>query len=232
MTQESNIEARALMLLGRNIPITVVASTLGVEPSRISQMMSRNDFSQAVQETRFKDAAASASRDATIDSVEDMLLDRIKEAAPMLHKARDLFSAFNIINAAKRRSGINSDALTNSGAQVTTLIVHQRIVQNFTTNINNQVIKVGDQSLVTIGSGSLANKIREQQASAIYRLMKPPEQSIELAPLTLENGNDSARIEELSTRDPPEATAPGSTSSQAATLEVAGFPPLEESLYS
>ncbi len=67
----SSIEDRALVLLGAGIGGEAVANALGVTPSRISQLLSEQAFSDAVSTLRYENLQKHNNRDASYDTIED-----------------------------------------------------------------------------------------------------------------------------------------------------------------
>ena len=66
----------------------------------------------------------------------------------------ELLKSFQVINLAKRRGQSAPESLT-SKQTVVQLNIPSIILQRFTSNIHNQVVQVGEQSLITIQSGQL-----------------------------------------------------------------------------
>jgi hypothetical protein len=147
-------ETRALALLGQGIPPTAVANALGVDISRISQLLSDETFAAAVVEKKFEALSKHNERDASIDGMEDKLLEQLKYALPMMTRPMEIIRAFAVINAAKRRGQSAPEALT-SKQTILQLNIPQILLQQFTTNVHNQVVQVGEQSLLTIPSAAL-----------------------------------------------------------------------------
>lgn len=153
-TTSTATEDRALTLLGQGIEPKMVASALGVSVSRIAQLLSDESFAQKVAEARFSSISKHTERDLRADKIEDMLLDRLENIIPMLYDPMKIVHAYSKINAAKRRTSGTPETVTQQ-QQVLSLTLPTMIIQHFTTNINNQVIKAGSQDLVTIQSGQM-----------------------------------------------------------------------------
>jgi len=152
--------ARILDMLGNGLAPTVVASALGVTDSYISQLIGEESFSQQVTALRYKNLQAATSRDRDYDSIEDELIKKMKDLLPLMYKPMEVLRAITVINQAKRRG---ADAPDNT-------VIHQTIVQltlpnaittRFTKDINNQVIAVGEQELITIDAKQLINNTKK-----------------------------------------------------------------------
>lgn len=156
----SLLEEKALELLSGNISAEIVAATLGVTPSAISQLISREDFAKELSELKFKKLQKYNERDNEYDKIEDALLVNLKNAVPMMMKPNEVLRGIQIVNAAKRRGTVNGDHVTTT-SQTISLSMPTIIVNRFQVNVNNQVVQVGEQSLVTLPSKDLGTLVEE-----------------------------------------------------------------------
>jgi len=168
----SHTEERALKLLGDGFAPEQVASAIGVSPSRISQLLSDESFSQQVAELRYKTLAAHTERDSAYDSIEDQLLIKLKSSLSMLFDPMKIVKILQVINAAKRR-GQSSQEQISAAQTVVQLNMPTQIYQQFVTNINNQVIKAGSQDLITVQSSQMAGLLAASQALQANLLPSP-----------------------------------------------------------
>lgn len=163
---KNSTEERALSLLGSGIPPETVANALGVSPSRISQLMSQEDFAVAVAQKRYESLAKHNERDSSYDELEDALIKKLSDLLPLMMRPMEVLKAIQIINGAKRRGTSAPEQITQQQT-VVNLVVPIKLVQTFTTDINNQVIQAGEQNLVTIQSGSLLSKVKQNDTKQI-----------------------------------------------------------------
>jgi len=180
-------EDKALSLLGSGVPQEAVASALGVSPSYISQLLSDESFAQQVTELKFEALSKHSQRDRNYDELEDTLLARLKSNAALLIRPLDIMKALQVVNGAKRRGTDSLENIVNQ-QNIVQLTLPAQIVQNFTTNIHNQVIKTGDQDLRTIQSGDLLKTVEvptpiEAQVEEVMELSEPDLDNPELAAL-------------------------------------------------
>ncbi len=147
-------EERALKLLGSGCGPEVVATAIGVSISRISQLLSNIEFAAAVSELRFQNLQKHNEMDNEYDTMEKTLVQNLKDVLPLMMRPMEILKAIQVINAAKRRGQSAPESITNQQT-VVNLTMPKLIMQQFTTNINNQVIKAGSQTLETIQSGSM-----------------------------------------------------------------------------
>jgi len=158
----SNTEQRILSLLGQGIAAEKVASALGITPARISQLLSDKNFAEKVTELRYNNLQSHNLRDSSYDEIEDQLILKLKKTVPLMFRPETILKAIQVINSAKRRGQSAPDQVVNQNT-VVNLILPTQITQKFTTNINNQVIKAGEQELITIKSDSLLNQLHKQE---------------------------------------------------------------------
>jgi hypothetical protein len=154
----TSTEDRALTLLGQGIGPEMVASAVGVSVSRISQLLSDPEFSAKVSELRFSALAKHNERDSAYDLMETQLQEKLKDLIPYMMKPGEVLKAIQIINAAKRRGSSTPDSIINKQT-IVQLVLPTQIINSFTqniqTNIHNQVVRAGEQDLVTIQSGRM-----------------------------------------------------------------------------
>jgi hypothetical protein len=156
-------EERALTLLGQGVPPTAVANALGVDISRISQLLSDDSFASRVVEKKFESLSKHNERDTKIDSLEDALLQKLGDTMPFMTRPMEILKSFSVLNAAKRRGQTAPESLTQKQT-IIQLNIPQIILEKFQSNIHNQVIQVGQQSLITIQSGQLLKHSQEMEA--------------------------------------------------------------------
>jgi hypothetical protein len=160
-TTTTTTETRAISLLGQGLGPEMVASALGVSTSRISQLLSDPEFSAQVADLRFKNLAKHNERDSAYDKLEDELVNRMKDLLPLMYKPMEILQAIKVINAAKRRGSSAPESITGQQT-VVQLLMPTQITQIFaaqaqelTVNSNNQVVRAGNQDLVTVQSGRM-----------------------------------------------------------------------------
>ena len=173
----SSLEEKALTLLGSGVPAENVASALGVVPSRISQLLSTKLFADKVAELRYESLQSHNKRDGRYDSVEDLLLDKLEAAVPLMFKPVTIMTAIKTINGAKRRGQAAPDQIVNT-KNVVNIILPKATASKFTINIDNQVIKAGEQELHTMPSGNLLKQVEDAEQA---RIEAPENQTQELS---------------------------------------------------
>lgn len=165
----STVSTRALSLLGHGIGPEQVASALGVTTSYISQLISNENFSSQVAELRFQNLSKHNERDSQYDSIEDTLIEKMKDLIPFMMRPMEVLKAIQIINGAKRRGASAPESITNQQT-IVQINLPAITVTKFTTNIQNQVIQAGQQELLTIQSGALLKEVKESENERIKNL--------------------------------------------------------------
>lgn len=196
-------EDRAKKLLGQGLSVSVVASTLGVTDSRISQLMADSTFAAEVQKLRFETMQQSTEIDDQYNSMEDRLLKKLDKVLPLINKPKDILQAINTINGAKRRGQAAPDS-TNLAAKVVNLQLPVAIQQQFITNVNKQITEVRDgsghsQTLVTASSGSLDGFVKQRQAPQQPQLASQGVSESDSAEVTSEGSDESGSSKTTST---------------------------------
>lgn len=158
----SGVKARALELLGDGISSSLVAQTLGVTESYISQLLADELFLKGVVERRYEALAKHNKRDAEYDSLEDTLLIRLKETLPMLYDPIRITKVLQVINAAKRRGQSSPESITQQNV-IVNLTLPTAVIDRFsvTKNVDNQILEAGQQKLLTIQSGTLMDRVTQ-----------------------------------------------------------------------
>lgn len=153
-------------MLGFHIPNNVVASALGVSESLISQLLSEEEFAREVQDLKLKNTLQHVTRDREYDSIEDTLINKLKEKLEnglSFTKPSEILAAIRIVNGAKRRS-TPSEVGTTAGARALInlqLPTGTEFAARFVLNGNNQVIEVAGRPLATMGAKSVISQLEK-----------------------------------------------------------------------
>jgi len=160
----TSTEERALALLGSGIAPETVAASLGVSASRISQLLSNDEFASKVATLRYETLAKHNTRDSAYDTLEDALIEKMQDCIPLMHRPMEILKAISVINAAKRRGQSTPESIIEK-QQIISLQIPIQIINKFQTNLDGQVTSIGEQSLITIQSGSLDSLVKNRKES-------------------------------------------------------------------
>lgn len=194
-------EDRALTLLGQGVPPQAVANALGVDISRISQLLSQDEFAQKVVEKKFESLSKNNERDSHIDDLEDKLLKKMQDCLPFMTRPMEILKSFQILNAAKRRGQTAPESLTQKQT-IIQLNIPQIILEKFQSNVHNQVIQVGSQTLVTIPSGQMLKQLEASNA-----LLPTITQTNQNDTITIGSEAEANRTQQSSSAISPNGTA-------------------------
>jgi hypothetical protein len=158
----SSTRDRALSLLGQGISAAHVAAACGVTESAISQLLADEGFASEVATARYSALSKHNERDCKYDGIEDRLIDKLEDLLPMMMRPMEVLKSIQVINAAKRRGSSAPENITEQ-TTVVQIIMPQLAISKFVANQQNQVIRAGDQDLLTIQSGTLLKQAKGAQ---------------------------------------------------------------------
>lgn len=190
----TSTEERALQLLGSGIAAENVAAALGVTPSRIAQLLSDEEFSKKVETLRYENLQRHNLRDDHYDRIEDTLLGKLERSISLMFKPQEILRAIQVVNGAKRRGQSAPQQVTNQNT-IVNLIMPKTIINKFSTNADNQVIRAGEQELHTMPASNLLKQI-EQAAASQAMIQNNPQQYLQI--------QDSQSCEEIINIEPEE----------------------------
>lgn len=178
----ASVEDRALSLLGSGVPASATAAALGVSESRISQLLSDSTFKEQVTELRYNNLQAHNKRDNAYDTLEDTLLGKLEKSLAFMVRPGEILKAIQVVNGAKRRGQSAPEQIVNQSS-IVNIVMPTQIVNKFVTNVNNQVIKAGDQELLTMPSGNLLSRVEGKEDDSATKQL-PASQSADASKAT------------------------------------------------
>lgn len=149
LSNMTQLEQRALVLLGDGHSQETVASTLGVTPGRITQLMSVDWFAEEVSKLRLERLQEHTTRDRKLDRLEDRIIEKLDRSLNLLHKPMDMLRAFRELNQAKRRGNPADTGAILINQTVVNLTLPEAAVNKYRANASGQVIEVNDRSFLT-----------------------------------------------------------------------------------
>lgn len=153
-------------LLGTGLSNEIVATAVGCTVEYISQLMSSEEFANAVIAKRTINLTANTARDRSIDGIEDILIDKLRQLLDdnLIYKPPDILRAFALVNSAKRRGVSSAESLTINNV-VVKLQIPMRVVKEFIQNAQGEVVEVEGQTLVTMPAHTLLKNLTNRQGS-------------------------------------------------------------------
>lgn len=160
---------RIASLLGSGLAPQLVATATGCSPSYISQLLQDETFVADVATLRVKDIETLQKRDGKWDGLEDNLLLQLEKLVPHMFKPRDVLSALQVVNSAKRRAaeltkGSNINQQINIHNTVV-LELPQKTIASYELSKTNEVISVEGKTLAPMPTTVLMNELKTFQAS-------------------------------------------------------------------
>lgn len=164
---ETALQLKGKELLGIGLDQSVVASAIGVSEGLISQWMGDETFAKEVADLRAATAAEAVSRDKKYNSLEDMLLDKLKEkleSGLFMTNAKEILAAIRVINSAVRRG---SPAEVHGKVQTQVVKLHlpenSQFAAKFVLNGQNQVIEIAGRSMATMPAKGVVEQLEKMK---------------------------------------------------------------------
>lgn len=183
----------ALEMLAQGLQPPVVAATIGVTESYISQLLSDEDFAAAVAEKRSLQSQADMQYDDKLARVEEVYLDRIEQKAGMANLQQSM-QAFKIINGAKRKKDRSAQPLTQNIGVVVNIALPTIVAPQYLLNQNSEIVEVEGKTMISASPKSLDGMVAARKPVQQPQLAEKLETAqTERALVTLENVRPVAR---------------------------------------
>lgn len=158
------MEDKIIELLGAGVPASVVATTVGCDPSYVSQLMAREDISGRVAELRLAKAAEHVEHDNNIADLEKVALEKMAKLLPMQTDVMKVTKVFQVLNAAKKSSDVGLAQQASTPATIVSIELPEQAMVALKLTVDKQVVEVGGRSMVPMPSHMVAAKLREKKA--------------------------------------------------------------------
>lgn len=155
---------RILKLLGSGLSNEVVATTVGCDPSYVTQMLSDDHFREQVTILRTETLTKNTKRDQVIDDLEDTILDKLQKSIEYVINPQQLLGAFRTVNQAKRRGAPPQQSVLINNT-VVNLQLPPVIHRTFSMNAENAVVEVEGRPMVTMQARQLLATLAQQRES-------------------------------------------------------------------
>lgn len=166
----NNNQSKALSLLGQGISAVMVASTLGVSESLVSQFLSDSRFANEVTKRKLASLQIQTDIDNKYATAENTLLDKLIKTIPLISKPMDILRGLQVINATKRR-GMADSAVATHQTNIVQINLPAAMAARFITNTANQIVEIQDgegaRSLVTSSPEDVSKFARVIEAERI-----------------------------------------------------------------
>lgn len=152
----TTVRDRIVSYLGQGIQQSVVASSCGVTPAYVSQLLELEEVREAVALLRSKELEVSLETDRSIERIERKALEMVDRKLPFVKNATEAAKVFATLNAARKKAVVGDQASDVAAAQQVVITVPKGAQLLFKLNPNNQVIEVEGRSMATLPSSGLA----------------------------------------------------------------------------
>ena len=166
MSQSSPTRQNALQLLGQGVSPSQAAAALGVSESQISQYLSDEDFSAALQAQRASATAEDLAYDEKLDRVEEEFLGRIEQKAAFANLQQSL-QAFKVLNGAKRRKDSRIAPQSTGSGTIVNITIPVAVIPHYVTNSKNEIVEVEGKTMVSANPKRLEEMLRQRGSSAL-----------------------------------------------------------------
>lgn len=144
---------KAIELLGRRVPASVVANATNLSMSYLHEMCQDEHFMGRIVALQTERLEEATNRDNKYNKLEDKLLERLETLAPNIHDPVKAAQVLKIVNGAIRRgAGENNPAEINMQQGVVTLVMPTNLLNMF-QNKQHEVV-VNDKNEVVAVSGT------------------------------------------------------------------------------
>lgn len=151
----NDTQLQVLELLGKGVPANIVASTLDISPSYVTQCTEHPVFKQELQSMLLVSQLAASQRDEELDSLEDLLIEQVKKTAIYITKPMEAMKALQMVNGMKRRGLGGSEgaaSITNNNTVILNIPQHVRPTVHTVVSDENEVVEVDGRHMITKSS--------------------------------------------------------------------------------
>jgi hypothetical protein len=152
----TSLREKIIKYLAQDIQQSVVASSCGVTPAYISQLLDLPEVRDEINLLRSARLDTAITHDSNLDKLETRALEMVEGKLPYVKTAIEAVKIAQALNSMKRKntaSDPNSDAVS---AQQVTITVPRGASLLFKMNENNQVIEVEGRTMAPLPSKALS----------------------------------------------------------------------------
>lgn len=153
-SMSTSLREKIVKYLAADIQQSVVASSCGVTPAYITQLLELPEVREEISLLRAAKLERSLETDDTLDSLEVAALKQVKDRLPFVRTAVEAVRIASTLNGMKRKAtpDASADAVA---AQSVTITVPRGASLMFKMNANNQVIEVEGRTMAPLPSKAL-----------------------------------------------------------------------------
>lgn len=159
------MEQRIVELLGAGLSQSVVAQSVGVDASYVSQVATAN--AETIEQARAARAAEYVEHDNSIHALEKLALERLGKMLPLTSDVMKLTKVFQVLNSARRSLDHGMAAAGATPATIVSIELPPAAQLHFKLTADQQVIEVEGRSMVPMPSHQVAAQLRAQKAARL-----------------------------------------------------------------
>jgi len=161
----SSTREKIISYLGQGIQQSVVASSCGVTPAYISQLLEVQEVRDEIALLQAGQLEKALTSDAKMDDVEKLALRIVEQKLPYVKSAGEAAGIFAKLNGAKRKAATGKDANDALAAQQVIIQIPKSASLHFKLNSTNQIIEVEGRTMAPLPSSALPALQRARMGS-------------------------------------------------------------------
>lgn len=176
----TSLREKIVKYLAADIQQSVVASSCGVTPAYITQLLELPEVREEINLLRAARLEASLLADDTVESLEKAALEQVKSRMPFVRDAITAVKIAATLNGMKRKATPEAGA-DSVAAQSVTITVPRGASVMFKVNENNQIIEVEGRTMAPLPSKALPG-LQQRMAERVSNGEGPT--TLEVAPIS------------------------------------------------
>ena len=163
----TSIRDKIVAYLGQGIQQSVVASSCGVTPAYVSQLLELPDVREEIAVLRSKQLETALESDVAVERIEKAALRMVEARLPYVRNAVEAVKIAATLNGMKRKAAIGDQSSDVLAAQQVLVTVPRGASLHFKLNNNNQVIEVEGRTMAPLPSKALPSLQRQLAGDSI-----------------------------------------------------------------
>jgi hypothetical protein len=153
--------SKLLDFLASGVNQSAAAAACGISPALVSQQLQDQSFQEALALRRASALASGLAFDKRLETVEDMILARVEQTAPMITDPMKAVKALTMLSTVKRRNaGLQQSEVPST---VITLDMPEAARVTISLSQDKQVIAIDGRSTATLPSRNLNAMLAERK---------------------------------------------------------------------
>lgn len=155
ISMSTSIREKIIAYLGQGIQQSVVATSCGVTPAYVSQLLEVPEVREEIAKLRAGTLEKAIEADSSLERIEKVALRMVEQKLPFVRNAVEAAKIFATLNAAKRKATPENGGENALAAQMVTITVPRAAALHFRISSDNQVIEVEGRAMAPLPSRAL-----------------------------------------------------------------------------